>query len=299
MTLDQVTLELDPNAQLVLAVLLALIMFSVALGLTTDDFRRVLRRPGLVLYGLAMQLIGLPAVTFALAWFIAPSPSIALGMIVVAACPGGSVSNFFTLNARGDTALSVSLTAVSSVASAITTPLNVVFWASLNPDTLRVLAEVGLDRTAFIVQTTLILAVPLAIGMIVAARLPGLTAVIRRPCRLLAFAALSVFIVGAVAANWSHLIGFGLIVVPVVIAHNTIALSLGYGAARIFALPESIRRAFTFEIGIQNAGLGLVILLDHFKGLGGAAMITALWGVWHFISGLALVSLWSRRPPRQ
>ena len=296
MHLDDVTLAIDPTAQAVLAVLLAFIMFSVALGLSLEDLRRVARRPAAVLGGLGLQVLVLPALTFVAAWLLAPTASIALGMMVVAACPGGSVSNLFTLTARGDTALSVSLTALSSVVAVVSTPLNIVVWASLDPRTAGLLREVGLDRAAFLVQTGLILAVPLAAGMLLAARAPGLARALHKPCHRVAFAALLLFAAGAVAVNRGHLASFGAVLMPVVIGHNALALLLGYAGARILRLPPAGRRSMTFEIGIQNAGLGLVILLGQLRGLGGAALVTAAWGAWHLLSGSLLAGLWARRP---
>lgn len=296
MHLDDITLAIDPTAQAVLAVLLAFIMFSVALGLSVEQLRAVARQPAAVLGGLGLQVLVLPALTFVAAWLLAPTPSIALGMMVVAACPGGSVSNLFTLTARGDTALSVSLTALSSVVAAVSTPLNIVVWASLDPRTAVLLREVGLDRTAFLVQTGLILAVPLGAGMLLAARAPGLARTLRKPCHRVAFAALLLFAAGAVATNRGHLASFGAVLMPVVIAHNALALLLGYAGARLLRLPPAGRRSMAFEIGIQNSGLGLVILLGQFRGLGGAALVTAAWGVWHLISGSLLATLWARRP---
>lgn len=294
--LDDIALQIDPTGQAVLAVLLAFIMFSVALGLSVDSFRQVARRPAAVLGGLGLQILVLPALTFVAAWLIAPTASVALGMMVVAACPGGSVSNLFTLTARGDTALSVSLTALSSVVAAVTTPLNIVLWASLNPQTAVLMRGIGLDRAAFLAQTALILAAPLAAGMLLAARAPGLARRLRKPCHTVAFAALLLFAAGAVVSNRAHLGRFGAVVLPVVIGHNALAFLVGYLGARSLGLAAAGRRALTFEIGIQNAGLGLVILLGQFRGLGGAALVTAGWGAWHLIAGALLAGLWARRP---
>jgi len=295
MPLDEVRLSLDAGARLGLSLILAVVMFGVALGLRVADFRRTGRRPGALALGVALQLVALPALTWVLAG-LAPSPSIALGMMVVAACPGGNVSNFLTQVSRGDAALSVSLTAITSALAVVTTPLNIVVWASLRPDTSGLLRSVGLERGAFLAQTGLTLGVPLLAGMVLAARAPELAARLRRPCRGLSFAALAVFVVGAVIAHRGPLLAFGLTVMPVVIAHNALALGLGYFGAVAARQPDAVRRALTFEVGIQNSGLGLVILLAHFEGLGGAAVVTAGWGVWHLISGGALALVWARAP---
>lgn len=295
--LDDVTLNLDASARSGLSIILAMMMFSVGLGLSLDDFRRVLRRPGIILFGTALQVIALPALTFLLTFAIAPTASIALGMMVVAACPGGNASNVLTQAARGDAALSVSLTALSSALAVLTTPFNIMFWAGLHPRTSHLLSAIGLDRGAFLSETAFTLGFPLALGLFMAERVSSVAARIRKPLHTLSLLALGGFIVGALITNGSPLAQAGWFIFPVLVIQDAMALALGYGAARFAGLPEAAQRAFTFETGIRNSGLGLVILLGHFKGLGGAALITAGWGVWHLISGGALAAWWSQRTP--
>lgn len=295
--LDDVVLNLDAGARSGLSLILALMMFSVGLGLRVDDFRRVLRRPGVILFGTALQVLALPALTFLLTFLIAPTASIALGMMVVAACPGGNASNVLTQAARGDAALSVSLTALSSALAVLTTPFNIVFWAGLHPRTSSLLTTIGLDRWAFLSETALTLGLPLVTGLLLAERATAFAGRIRKPLHTLSLLALGGFIVGALITNGSPLATAGWFIFPVLVIQDAMALLLGYGAARLAGLSGAAQRAFTFETGIRNSGLGLVILLGHFKGLGGAALITAGWGVWHLISGGMLAAFWSRREP--
>lgn len=295
--LDDVVLNLDASARSGLSLILALMMFSVGLGLHIDDFRRVLRRPGVILFGTALQVIALPALTFLLTFAIAPTASIALGMMVVAACPGGNASNVLTQAARGDAALSVSLTALSSALAVLTTPFNIVFWAGLHPRTASLLSTIGLDRGAFLSETMLTLGLPLASGLFLAERASPVAARIRKPLHTFSLLALGGFIVGALVTNGSPLAAAGWFIFPVLVIQDAMALALGYGSARLAGLGGAAQRAFTFETGIRNSGLGLVILLGHFKGLGGAALITAGWGVWHLISGGALAAWWSLKDP--
>lgn len=295
--LDDVVLNLDGGARSGLSIILALMMFSVGLGLRLDDFRRVFRRPGIILFGTALQVIALPALTFLLTFAIAPTASIALGMMVVAACPGGNASNVLTQAARGDAALSVSLTALSSALAVLTTPFNIVFWAGLQPRTSSLLSTIGLDRGAFLSETAMTLGLPLVTGLLLAERATAIAARIRKPLHTFSLLALGGFIVGALITNGSPLAAAGWLIFPVLVIQDAMALALGYGAARCAGLPDGAQRAFTFETGIRNAGLGLVILLGHFKGLGGAALITAGWGVWHLISGGLLAAYWSQRAP--
>jgi BASS family bile acid:Na+ symporter len=296
--LDDVVLNLDTGARSGLSLILALMMFSVGLGLSVADFARVLRRPGIILFGTALQVIVLPALTFLLTFAIAPTASIALGMMVVAACPGGNASNVLTQAARGDAALSVSLTALSSALAVLTTPFNIVFWAGLHPNTAPLLSTIGLDRRAFLSETALTLGLPLLAGLAIAERATRLARRIRKPLHTLSLLALGGFIVGALVQNGGPLAKAGALIFPVLVIQDGMSLALGYVAARAAGLDTSAQRAFTFETGIRNSGLGLVILLGHFKGLGGAALITAGWGVWHLISGGALAAFWSRRAPR-
>jgi BASS family bile acid:Na+ symporter len=286
--MDEVVLAIEPGARRLLSGLLALIMFSVALGLRVRDFRQVLQRPRPVLVGLVAQVLALPALTLLLSLVLAPTPSIALGLIVVAACPGGNVSNFLTLISRGDAALSVTLTALTSALAVVVTPASILFWASLHPSIRLLIDSIGLDAADFFVQTVVTLALPLAAGMGLNQAAPRLARRVERPLRHLSFLVLLVFIGASLAGNWHHLVLFGTVFMPVAIAHNAAALGLGAVAGRVASSESAIRRTLVFEIGIQNSGLGLVILLSHFTGLGGAALLTAAWGLWHIVSGLTL-----------
>ncbi|MEO1038835.1 MAG: bile acid:sodium symporter [Pseudomonadota bacterium] len=286
--LDAVRIVLSPATQSVLPLILAMIMFSVALSLRLEDFAFLKRAPLRFAGAAAGQIILLPAATFALLLVLDPIASIALGMIVVACCPGGNVSNFFTHLARGDTALSVSLTATSSVLAALMTPVSILFWASLYPPTAQLITEIEVEAAPFLIQTTAILAIPLALGMTVCALAPRLAARIRPTLTVLSLAALALIAISGVRGNWDIFIAGGLLIVSVCALHNAFAFALGWIWARVLGFAAKARRSLTFEIGIQNAGLGLVILLGQFDGLGGAAAVTAIWGIWHLISGSAL-----------
>lgn len=296
MPLDAVRLSFDENAQLGLQALLFVIMFGVALALRVEDFRNVARHPGRALLGAAVQVFGLSALTFVVVSVLAPTPSMAFGMLVVAACPGGNFSNFLSQWARGDVALSVSLTAISSLLATVTTPLNIVFWGSRHPEIAPLLHALGIDTRAFLLQTALMLGVPLALGMLVAARWPALAARLQAPCHRLALGGLVVFLAAALGGNWRELRAWGPVLMPPVIAHNALAFTLGWLTATLGRFPETARRALTIELGIQNGGLGLVIVLTHFPTLGGAALVAAAWGFWNVMAGSLLAWRWSRLP---
>lgn len=290
-SLDQLTITLGPSAQAALSAAIIIMIFAIALGLKTEHFAFLRTDPKLFWGGLAAQMIGLPIMTIGLLFVLGPAPSIALGMIVVAACPGGNVSNFMTWSARGDTAYSVSLTAGSSVIAALWTPTAILFWSSLYPPTSQLLETIDFDRVAFVLQTTLMLAAPLALGMVGAKFYPRAAETFRKPVGLFGAGMLGFVIITSVVDFWPVIAaGWALILIPVSI-HNAAAFVLGVGAGRAIRASRAQRRSLTFEVGIQNAGLAVVLLLAQLKGLGGAAAIAAVWGVWHFFSGGIMIAL--------
>lgn len=289
--LDGLTIVLDPMAQRMLAGAIMIMMFAIALGLKPDHFRFLKSQRKLFFGGLAAQLIALPAVTLALASVINPAPSVALGMIVVAACPGGNVSNFMTWSARGSVAYSVSLTAGSSVIAALWTPAAILFWSGLYPPTADLLTSIDFNRAAFIAQTTFMLAAPLAAGMAAAHWRPALAERIRKPLALFGAGILAwVIIAGTIDFLPILLPGWSLILIPVAL-HNAVAFATGAVSGRLLGAAPDQRRTLTFEVGIQNAGLAVVLLLAQMQGIGGAAAIAAVWGVWHFASGGFMILL--------
>ena len=293
---DTVQLNFNPTTLTLLNVLIGFIMFGVALDIRADDFRRIVRDPRGPAIGLVAQFLLLPALTFVLVGIIRPSPSVALGMILVAACPGGNFSNFLTSYARGNAALSVSMTAVSTLLAVVMTPFNLQFWGSRTDGASDILTEVSLDPVDLMVTIVLILGVPLALGMFVRARFPEAAARLRRPMRIFSLTMFFAFIAFALIGNWQYFITYIGVFALVVAVQNALALSIGYLSAAGARLPERDRRAITMEVGIQNSALGLVIVFTFFDGLGGMAVIAAWWGVWHLIAGLTLGTFWSRRP---
>lgn len=295
-TVDQVQLNFDPATLTLLNVLIGLIMFGVALDIRVDDFKRVVRDPRGPLIGLGAQFFLLPAMTFVLVGVLEPLPSIGLGMLMVAACPGGNFSNFLAHHAKANAALSVSMTAISTGLAVIMTPLNLSFWGSLNPSTATILREVDLDWLALFETILIILGVPLAGGMSVAAKMPNLAARLRRPMKIFSLAAFGLFIAGALIGNWEHFLRNVGYVAFAVALHNALGLALGYWAGRGLGCVGYDARAISIEVGIQNSALALVLIFGFFDGLGGMAIIAAWWGVWHLISGLTIATYWSRRP---
>ena len=283
--LDQLQIVLDPVGQTGIVIALMLVMFSVALGLSGKDFKLLRDKPALFLSGVATQIIGLPLLTFLIINVIELPASIALGMIVVACCPGGAVSNLFTFLARGNVAYSVSLTATSSVLAALLTPASILFWSHLYEPTSTLLKTINVSPAVFLVQTTVLLIVPLVLGMLLAARVPNVAAKIRRRTAQIGATVLGGVVVYGSIYFFPMLFPALPLLGAAAVAHNAAAFLLGATAAFVLRANKADSRALTFEGGIQNSGLALVILIGQLKGHGGAAAIAAVWGVWHLIAG--------------
>lgn len=293
--IDSIKVNFNPDQLLILNLCLAFIMFGVALDLRVGNFSALLRNPKAPLVGLSSQLLLLPALTLALIYFARPAPSIALGMLLVASCPGGNVSNFAVHLARANAALSVLMTSVSTLAAIVITPLYFAFLAPLVPgaDSLKQSIHVNpLEMVSTIVQLIL---VPLAIGMYTYYRFPAFAAKIRGPVRQLSMLIFLGFVVFAVRGNFDNIVDYLHLIFLLVLAHNAIALVSGYWWAKANRLPRADARAISIETGIQNSGLGLILIFNFFDGLGGMAMIAAWWGVWHLISAFGLAMLWRQR----
>mgnify|MGYP001824330264 FL=1 len=294
--IDQARLNFNPQGLFIINAAIGLMMLGVALELKLDDFKRIFVAPKAPVIGLIAQFVLLPAFTFLLTLIINPPASIALGMILVAACPGGNLSNIMTYLARGNCAISVSMTAVSTVAAIVMTPINLALWGSLNPQTAAILRKVSLSPLDVFITVFVILGVPLCIGLLISRSFPALAAKVRKPFKIFSL----VFFIGIVGAalgiNWQNFLNYvGLVFIGVLI-HNALALNLGYWSGRLCGLPEPDNRAVSIEVGIQNSGLGLVLVFNFFDGLGGMAILVAWWGIWHIIAGLVTAFIFSRRP---
>ena len=297
--IDSIRLNFSPESLMLLNGILAIVMFSIALDLKPSDFRALVRMPKALLTGMVSQFLVLPALTFAMLLVTNPKPSIALGLILVAACPGGNISNFITHRAGGNSALSVSMTGIATVAAIIMTPFNVAFWGNLYEPTRAILRQTTLDPVSIAITVFFMLILPLMLGILVNARRPEFAARIRKTMQRISMAIFIGFIVLALAANWSFFLSYAGAVAGLVILHNSLALAGGYLSASVTRLSDYDRRAITIETGIQNSGLGLVLIFAFFGGLGGMAVAAAFWGIWHAISGLALAAAWSRKEARR
>ncbi len=293
--IDGVVLHFDSGSLDLLRYVIAAILFGIALDTKVADFTRALRKPKAMAVAIAAQFLLLPAITFVLTLALQVRASVALGMILVACCPPGNVSNILTHRARGDVALSVSMTAISNVLSIFLMPLNVAFWAGIHPTASTQLRAFDLSAVGMLGEIAFVIGVPFTLGIAISARFPKLAARAHPIVSKVALLALLAFIVAGLAGNFATFLDYIGVVLVAVFVHDALALALGFGIARLTGLDDYSTRAMTFEVGIRNSGLGLLIVFAFFGGLGGMAIVAAWWGIWDIIAGLAVADWWARR----
>ena len=297
--LDQVKINFDSTGLWFLNIALAIVMFGVALGIRVDDFKQLFKTPKLLLIGILSQFILLPLLTFFLIIIVKPQPSIALGMIMVAACPGGNISNFMTHLAKGNTALSVSLTAFATFIAIFMTPFNFQLYGSLYEPTAQILKDVELNPFELVKLVLLILGIPLVLGMIFRYKnelLADKLSKFLKPFSILIFASIVVI---AFSNNIDVFNKYIEHVLLLGIFHNILAIFLGFMVAKLFKLSFFNQKTLAIETGIQNSGLGLLLIFTFFNGLGGMAILAAFWGIWHIVSGLTLAFYWSSKTSKE
>ncbi len=295
-TIDEAILNFSEDNLFLLNISLGLIMFGVAINLKVEDFQLVLKNPKSALAGILSQFLFLPLLTYLLILLIQPKPSFALGMMLVAACPGGNISNFMSAMAKGNAALSVSLTAVSSSLSIIMTPLNLAFWASLYPPTSNVLQVVSLDFWSMFQTIATLLIIPIILGMLLRKYQPKICDRLHPIMHYTSIIIFAAIVLMAFKANFDLFLKYIHLVLFLVFVHNATALIMGYQIGTIFRVSKKDRRSIAIETGIQNSGLGLILIFSFFDGLGGMAIVAAWWGIWHILAGLSLSYFWSRSP---
>jgi BASS family bile acid:Na+ symporter len=305
--LDHVRLNFSSSGLLFLNIALAFIMFGVALGIKFEHFRDLVKNPKPAIVGFISQTFLLPALTFLLVLLLKPTPTVALGMILVAACPGGNISNFISSMAGGNVALSVSLTAVSTMAAIFFTPFNFALWGGFYIDfynahgAANLLRPLEIDKAQMFQTVFILLGIPVIVGIFVSRKFPLLTEKIKKPINRgsLLFFVLMVF--AMLSANFSQFTSYVHLVFFIVLVHNALAISTGYFFSKINKLNLTDQRTIAIETGIQNSGLALALMFNPKifppeMELGGMAIIAAWWGIWHIISGLTIAWYWSRKP---
>jgi BASS family bile acid:Na+ symporter len=278
--------ELFAGATAAVPWLLTLIMLGMGLTLRLADFELVARRPWALLLGVTAQYVVMPLVALGLARALDLSPALAAGLVLVGAAPGGTASNVMVYLSRGDTALSVAMTSVSTLLAPVLTPLLVLWLAG---------EYLNVDAGGLFSSILRIVLVPVLLGITLRAVLPSLVERVLDALPLVSVAAITAVVAIVVAASSSTLLTVGAVVVVAVVLHNLLGLALGYAIARGCRLDASARRAISIEVGMQNSGLAAALATVHFSPA--AALPAAIFSVWHNVSGSLLASYWSRRDP--
>ena len=280
---------------IVLNIISACVMFGVALPLKVEDFTRIIKKPKAPVVGMVAQFLLLPGLSTLAAYIFNVPAEYAAGMILIASCPGGSISNMVTYLARGNVAVSVSMSAASSAMAIIMTPFNFAFYGSLLPQTRGMIQSIALDASNILLLIVTILAIPMIIGMYIGNRFPTFVERAEKPFRIFTFSVLLIVVLGVLSQNIEQLKLFGLMLAGIIVGQNAMAMFVGYLAARVTKLPVPDQRAITFEVGIQNSVLGVSIIMTFYPSMFGMLQIVGMWGMWHLISGLALAHIWSRK----
>ncbi len=295
METEPITINFSEGSLTVLNVCLALIMFGVALSIKLDHFRQLRSDKKALLTGLFCQYILLPVITVILIYVLAPSNEIALGMILVAACPGGNASNFFSMMAKGNIALSVTLSAFTSVFCFLLTPLSFFFWSSLVPGLSQSVMSFEISFFDLFLNMIVILLLPLIAGMTFSHYYPKATEKIENIFRTFSILVLISFIGVAFMNNFDVFKNHIFSVFWLVMLHNGFGLLGAYYFSSLLKNKESVNRSVAIETGIQNSGLGLVLIFTFFQGNGSMALVAAWWGIWHLVSGFTFAYFIQRK----
>ena len=302
--IDGINVTMNAGGMNTINIVLAFVMYGVALGIKPKMFAKVFGNPKSLIIGICCQLILLPLLTFLLAlafgqWI---SWTMALGMILVASCPGGNISNFMSSLSKANIELSVSLTAITTAMAVLMTPFNFWLYGNLYLHFAEVAGDVpqlaiplwDVFKTIFI-----LLGIPLTLGILTARYLPKVAEKMKKPMQWFSIIFFVAMVILSFMGNIEAFLKCVKYIFLVVLIHNLLALSIGFGMGSAFKVPKKDRRTLTIETGIQNSGLGLVLLLgtNLFAGFpphGGTLVITAWWGVWHIISGLTVSTIFNR-----
>lgn len=305
--LDDIRLNFSSSNLLALNIALAFVMFGVALEIKIDHFKKLILNPGSAFIGIFSQFLVLPFLTFLLTILLHDylTPTMALGMILVSACPGGNISNFMSSLAKGNIALSVSLTAIATLGAIFITPLNFAFWGkqtinfyqAVDPNML--LRPLEIDAYQMFRTVLLILGIPMILGIFINNKYPMFTSGIVKPIKLFSIILFAAIVIIALVKNFEYFkIAIGYIFL-IVLIHNALAFGSGYLLGLIGRRPFVDRKTIAIETGIQNSGLALVLIFNPRVfppelELGGMAIIAAWWGIWHILAGLLLAGYWSK-----
>ena len=299
--IDSINVSLNAGGMNTINIVLAFVMFGVALGIRPRTFVDVFTKPKSVILGIVCQFILLPLFTFLLALSLKGSISwtMAMGMILVASCPGGNISNFISSLSKANVELSVSLTAISTALAIFTTPFN--FWLYGNlylkaSGIASTLPQLSIPLWDVFKTIVILLGIPLTLGILTAHFFPKVAEKLKKPFQYFSILFFIAMVVLAFMGNIDAFLKCIKYIFLIVLVHNLLALLIGWCVGKVSKVSKEDRRTLTIETGIQNSGLGLVLLLGtgifaNFPPHGGALVITAWWGIWHIVSGLGTSAL--------
>lgn len=304
LVLDTIRLNFSQTGLFIMNIAIGFIMFGVALDIKWQNFKEIFIRPKSAIIGLISQFVVLPAITFLAVWLLSPyiTPAVAFGLILVSSCPGGNISNFISSVAKANVALSVSLTAMGTAIAVIMTPFNFALWGGLYSATSPLLRPLHIDPLEMFQTVVILLGIPVALGILFSRKFPRITEKIKKPIRTFSLLLFAAFVVMAFKNNYEYFIKFIEWIFLIVLLHNSMALFTGYWFSRAFGLSRIDSRTVSIETGIQNSGLGLVLLFNPAifppeLNMGGMAFIAAWWGIWHILSGLGIAAFWAYAKP--
>ena len=295
--IDHIRLNFSDGGLLYMNITLACIMFGVALEIKLENFRRVLKRPKSAVIGVVSQFVVLPALTFGLVMLLNPPASIAMGMILIAACPGGNISNFVSALAKANIELSVSLTAFATLAATLMTPINFAFWGGLYSryyeKALHLNIPIEIDFLQMARTVFILLGIPLLLGMWFNHKFPVISKKYLKQVKIASIFLYMTFIVGAFVSNLEFLPGYVLPIGVIVMLLNVQTLTTGALTGTLFNVSRADRRTLSIETGIQNSGLALVLIFNPrlFAANGGMAFMAAWWGIWQMLTGIGLAAI--------
>lgn len=307
--IDSISVSLNAGGMNIINIVLAFVMFGVALGIRPKTFIEVFKNPKSVLLGMLCQIVLLPLFSFLLALAFGQSISwtMAMGMILVASCPGGNISNFMSSLSKANIELSVSLTAISTALAVFTTPFN--FWLYGNlylrfADIASEVPHLSIPLWDVFKTIVILLGIPLVLGVMTSHYLPRVAQKLKKPLQWFSILFFIAMVVLSFMGNLDAFLKCIKYIFLVVLLHNLLALAIGWCVGSACRVPRRDRRTLTIETGIQNSGLGLVLLLGtsifaDFPPHGGTLVITAWWGVWHIVSGLAVSTMFYLSDRRQ
>ncbi|NTF44317.1 bile acid:sodium symporter family protein [Rhizobium rhizogenes] len=264
--------------------LLGIIMFGMGLTLSIDDFRELLKRPFEVAIGVFAHFLIMPTIAVILTRIIPMPPEVAAGVILVGCCPGGTSSNVMTYLAKGDVALSVACTSVTTLAAPIVTPFLVWMFAS---------QYLPVDPLSMFISIVQVILLPLALGFIFQKLIPGVVKSAMPLLPIVSVVGIVLIVAAVVGASKGAIAQSGLLIFAIVVLHNGFGYLFGYFAAKLFGLSLPKRKALAIEVGMQNSGLGAALATAYFSPI--AAVPSAIFSVWHNISGALIANYFSRR----